>query len=119
MRNLIFYIKVSLLDEDTNRRIHVKESDYELIELIEEWYKEANKITDEESTLSFFSINYVKENIFRINLCQNPIYNFEDSIIMEMAADPDEDGNHQFRYRNKSYIVCGSIKKNMMSEYVQ
>jgi hypothetical protein len=105
-------MRVTLLEEETNRRIYVEENDIELIDSLMDWYENANR--EDASTFSYFSIRHVKNDIFVIQVKQKEDYNFPDDIVLETAVDPDDDGNFPFVYKNKSYIPCGSIKKNVI-----
>ncbi len=114
MSTITFNIRVFLKEDDTRKKIIVTKSKTRLIKLIKEWYIKAHQIS-EESLISTFSIKYIKDNIFQIDLQKNNQYNFNDQNIMEYVADPDEDGNYPFILDGKQMLIYGIVIKEQIN----
>ncbi len=71
------------------------------------WYNEMNY--DKEN----FRVEYVISNVFKITYDTDD--ENEDRCMMEIVADPDDDGNYPIKIKGRMYLIAGKIIDNTIS----
>lgn len=77
-------------------------------EAIVNWYTNMN---DDKKNLK---VEYVISNVFKITYSTNE--DEEERCMMEIVADPDDDGNYPIKVKGIYYLVAGKVIDNTVSQ---
>lgn len=101
MVNVSFMMHVNVWRDDIY--LNAKDNKHAIIA----WYTEMNN--DQEN----FKIEYVISNIFKITYSTD---DEEERCLMDIVADPDDDGNYPIKIKGHYYLISGKVIENTMSQ---
>lgn len=102
MVNVTFMMHVNIWHDD----LYLNAKEHK--DLIVKWYTEMNY--DKQN----FKIEYQISNVFKVMYYSEE--DEEDRCMMEIVADPDDDGNYPLKIKGHHYLVAGKIIDNTISQ---